>query len=77
MSLRRDGGYRCDKCGADVGNGGVQTCAVISTVQRDDPVRPVVYHLCREPRDGAPYGCEGQTFGPATLANYAETRTTA
>lgn len=69
-----NGNYSCVKCGADVGNGGAQSCAVISTVQRDNPILPVVYRLCREPRDGAPYGCEGQTFGPATLANYNETR---
>lgn len=74
MSLRPDGTYHCDKCGADVGNGGVSEAAVVSTVDADDPTQPRVFHLCREPRDGAPRGCEGNVLGPSALANYYETR---
>lgn len=72
MSLRADGKYRCDRCGADVGNAGVQMCVVISDHLPDDPTRPRVLHLCREPRDGAPHGCGGNVLGPGTLANYTE-----
>lgn len=75
MSLRDDGTYRCDRCGTRVGNGGVQEAAVISDLEPDDPARPRVLQLCREPREGAPRGCVGNVLGPGTLANYYETRT--
>lgn len=79
MSLRDDGKYRCDgMCespGVDVENAGVQTCAIISDLDPDDPTRPRVLHLCREPRQGAPRGCVGLSLGPGTLKNYYETRT--
>lgn len=75
MSRRPDGTTRCDKCGRDCENGAVTVCATISTLNPKDPDEPVVLHLCRHPRDGAPRGCEGLTLGPATLANFHETRT--
>lgn len=74
MSLRSDGAYRCDRCGTDVGNASVQMCAVISDLEPDDPSRPRILHLCREPREGAPNGCARHVLGPGTLANYTETR---
>lgn len=72
MSLRPDGSYRCDRCGVDVGNGGVVHAAVISDVQPTDPARPRVLHLCRNARDGAPTGCVGNVLGPGTLADYTK-----
>ena len=72
MSLRSDSTYRCDRCGADVGNASVQTCAFISDLDPADPLRPRTLHLCRAPRDGAPHGCVGNVLGPATLADYTE-----
>lgn len=72
MSLRSDGHYRCDRCGTDVGNAGVDMCAVISDTDPDDPTRPRVLHLCRDARDGAPTGCVGNVLGPGTLANYTK-----
>lgn len=74
MSLRADGSYRCDRCGTDVDNGSVQAAAVVSTLDPDEPARPLVLHLCREPRDGAPHGCVGNVLGPGALANFYETR---
>lgn len=72
MSLRSDGSYRCDRCGSDVGNASVQMCAVISDLEPDDPARPRVLHLCRQPQDGAPNGCARHVLGPGTLSNYTE-----
>lgn len=72
MSLRADGSYRCDRCGADVDNGGVQMAAIISDLSPDEPGTVRVLHLCRETRDGAPNGCVGNALGPATLANWTE-----
>lgn len=82
MSLRPDGSYRCDKCGADVGNGGVHTAAVISDL---DPaggnVTPRVLHLCmNRPDPDEPgktvQGCRDRVLTKKALANYTETRTT-
>lgn len=72
MSLRPDGTNRCDRCGVDVGTGGVDACAVISIY--DEATGGVtVLHLCREPRDGYPRGCTGKVLGPGTLADYTQT----
>lgn len=76
MSLRADGTYRCDRCGVGVGNGDVQTAAKIITMDPDRPGEPLILHLCREPRDGAPRGCEGNILGPQTLADHTATRGT-
>lgn len=73
MTLRPDGTYRCDRCGADVGNAGVYMCAVISDIEPGNPNQPRVLHLCRQPRDGAPNGCARHVLGPGTLANLTET----
>jgi hypothetical protein len=67
MSLRSDGAYRCDRCGADVGNGSVDQAVIVSDVQGGS-VR--VLHFCREPRDGAPHGCAGRLLSPSMLADY-------
>lgn len=73
MSLRADGRYRCDRCGADVGNASVQMCAVVSDLHPDDLARPRVLHLCRKPREGAPHGCAGNVLGRGTLADLTKT----
>lgn len=75
MSLRGDGSYRCDRCGADVGNGGVREAAIVSDLHPDVDGEVLVRHLCRAARDGAPNGCAGLHVGPATLADYYESRT--
>jgi hypothetical protein len=76
VSLRADGTYRCDRCGTDVGNGGVQQAALIADLEPDDPTRLRHLHLCRQPRDGAPRGCAGNVLGPGTLANLTTTEGT-
>lgn len=67
MSLRSDGSYRCDRCGADVGNGAVTEAAIVSDVS-DGSVR--VLHFCRIPVKGAPHGCAGRLLSPSNLADY-------
>lgn len=76
MSLRSDGTYRCDGCGTDVGNGGVQKAAVVADLDPDDPARLRNLHLCRKPRKGAPHGCARKVLGPGTLADWTATRGT-
>lgn len=72
MSLRTGGAYRCDRCGADVGNGGVTEAAIVSDLDPDRPGEIRVLHLCRAARDGAPHGCVGNVLGPQTLADWTE-----
>lgn len=73
MSLRPDG-YRCDRCGRAVGNGGVQESARITTLNPDDPTEVWNLNLCREPRPGAPRGCEGNVLGPSALVDFDKTK---
>lgn len=73
MSLRPDGAYRCDRCGVDVGNGGVVEAAIISDLHPDEPGTVRVLHLCRAEREGAPTGCVGNVLGEATLADWTAT----
>lgn len=63
MSLRPDGFYRCDRCGADVGNGGVRAAGIVSDLDPDAPGEVRVLHLCRK-------SCMGSVFGPTALADY-------
>lgn len=69
MSLRSDGTYRCDRCGADVGNGAVTEAAVVSDVE-GAAVR--VLHFCRRPVKGAPHGCAGRLLSPSMLADWTK-----
>lgn len=81
MSLRPDGGYECDRCGVDVGNGGVHTAAVISDLDpADGNLSPRVLHLCRDrPDPDQPgktiRGCRDRVLTAKALAHYNETRT--
>lgn len=72
MSLRKDGHYRCDRCGTEVGNGDVQTATKVIRMHPEGTGEPETLHLCREPRTGAPRGCAGLVLGPRTLANWSD-----
>lgn len=73
MSLRRDGTYRCDRCGVDVGNAAVTECAIVSTMTVTDDVPEVlVLHFCRVPNEGAPEGCTEHLLVPSNLTDYLE-----
>jgi hypothetical protein len=39
--------FVCDRCGADVGNGGVDTCLIVSDWDPDTDNRVHNYHFCR------------------------------
>ena len=74
MSLRSDGSYRCDRCGAKLENGGVHEAAIVSDLDLEQPGTVRVLHLCRAPRVGAPRGCVGNVLGTAALTDYNEAR---
>lgn len=72
MTLRPDGSRRCDRCGNDVGNGGIDKAAKVSDllVRPDGTTAVVTYDLCRAPRDGAPNGCAAHVLSPSALDDY-------
>lgn len=77
MSLRADGHYRCDRCGVDVGNGDVQSCTVVITIELVDSggitvPTPVTIHFCTRPRPGFPRGCTGRVLSDSNLADHRE-----
>lgn len=72
MSLQPDNTYACDRCGTDVGNGGIYEAATVSDLHPDNDNLPRVLHLCRAERDGAPRGCVGNVLGPGTLEHWTE-----
>ncbi len=74
MSLRADGKYHCDRCGADLDNGRAQIATKITGRDPDDPFRLRQLDLCVEEREGAPFGCTGNVMGVESLADYYETR---
>lgn len=79
MSLRADGRYRCDRCGADVGNGGVEQCAVVADLDPDAVGQLRTLHLCRDHEDDTGRkvpGCAwSRVLTAKALADYNETRT--
>lgn len=79
MSLRQDG-YRCDRCGRDVGNAAVTECAIVSDLEAapdaDVASRPRVLHFCRVPNPGAPEGCAAHLLLPSNLTDYNASKET-
>lgn len=76
MTLRGDSTYRCDRCGADVGNGGVHLAAIVSDLDPADPTRIRQLHFCRDHDVDTKTvkGCASRVFTAKALANYIETR---
>jgi hypothetical protein len=77
MSLRPDGSYRCDRCGVDVGNAGVDQCTHVMTLNPDDPGDIQHFHFClpRPDPDNEGQmlpGCRDQLLTDEVLANFHE-----
>lgn len=68
MSLRPDGTYRCDRCGVDVGNGGVHLAAIVADLDPNDPTAVRNLHFCRQSNAGAPDGCAAHLLTRANVA---------
>ncbi len=67
MTTQPDGSIACDRCGTDVGNGGVFAALVVSDLDAEAGlVRNL--HFCRD-RDGAK-GCDKKILSPANLAHF-------
>lgn len=72
MSLRPDGSYKCDRCGASVGNAAVTECVMVADIEflEDGSAAPRNLHFCRVPNEGAPEGCAEHLLVPSNLADY-------
>lgn len=66
MSLRPDGAYHCDRCGATVGNAGYTEAVNISGMDPDDPGSAWRIHLC--------LACRDVVLNRDSLTDYYKTR---
>lgn len=76
--MRPDGTYECDRCGADVGNGGVDKAASITDTEPGDLTRVRQLKLCldRPGDDGKKIqGCRDRVLTKKALRHHHETRT--
>lgn len=73
--------YWCAKCGAGLGNGGVDRCAIVADLDPDqDDLAPRQLRFCRDrPDPDNPrkkiQGCRDKVFTRKALRHYHETRT--
>lgn len=79
MSLRSDGAYRCDRCGTDVGNGGIDQCAHIVLLNPSDPTDIWHLHYCLpRPDPTRPHltlpGCRDAVLTPDALTDHTRSR---
>lgn len=75
MSLTPDGRHECDRCGADVDNGGVANCVIVSDLDPDRPgmVRNLEYCRDRPGPDvdgGIIKGCSRKLLSPSMLRHH-------
>lgn len=74
--MRPDGSFGCDRCDADVGNGGVDVALVVSDLDPDLRGHVRNLHFCRSREEGegdartTVEGCAGKVLTSETLAAY-------
>lgn len=79
MSMTPDGLHYCDRCGFDLGNGGVANCVVVSDLDPDRPGMVRIFEFCRDHRDenGEDVrGCNHELLSPSMLKHYTESQET-
>jgi hypothetical protein len=69
-----DGSFSCDKCGADVGNGGVTVCTNVSRVVEGPAVENLMFCLDREVEGKTIKGCSNKVLSKTNLAHYHKTK---
>lgn len=74
MSMLPDGSHVCDRCPADVGNGGVTDALIVSDLDPDNPGHVRNLHFCRDREvDGKKVkGCANKVLSAANLKSYNE-----
>lgn len=77
MSITPESNYRCARCGADVGNGGVTLCVVVSDLDPDNPGMVRNLRYCRDHTDDngdVVKGCSRKLLSPSMLTHHTETQ---
>ena len=66
-----NGKFECDRCGTDVGNGGIQM-AVVLTYLDEELFTPVNMHFCldRIENNKKVHGCKNKILSPSNTAHY-------
>lgn len=77
MSVNIDGSHTCDRCGIDVGGGGVPNCAIVSDLDPDNPGMIRNLEFCRDHPDPANpdleiKGCARKLVTPSMIAHYVK-----
>lgn len=67
--------YSCAKCGADVGNGGLDQCSVVSDIDPDTGlIRNPRFCRDREEDGKTIKGCTNRVLSAANLKHYKESQ---
>lgn len=78
MSMLKNGKHVCDRCGEDVGNGGVMQCIVVSQLDPHNPGMVRNLHFCLDTVDESGTvtrkGCERKILSPANIKFNEENR---
>lgn len=68
MTYSPDGTGTCDRCGADIGNAGVDKAVVVGDLDPDNEGMVRNLHFCRE------NGCAKRVLSPRNLDHYLNVR---
>jgi hypothetical protein len=69
--MRLASGYVCDSCGTDVGNGGIDRCAILAVLGPDG--RPEHLHYCYRREDGKK-PCAARLLAPSLQERRTKSR---
>lgn len=71
MSMIAMGQFECDRCGADVGNGGIQTSVVLTFLDKEAG-SPVNLNFCLDRIENGVEirGCEHKVLSPSNIEHY-------
>lgn len=72
--MTQGGSFECDRCGTDVGNGGVLDAVVVSDLDPENPGTVRNLHFCRDREvDGKTVkGCGNKVLSATNLKHYKE-----
>lgn len=77
MTMEPDGSFICSRCGANVENGSIRVCSIVSDIEDEAGNLVVVnHHFCRDrEEDGKKIqGCTKKVLSARNLEYYNETR---
>lgn len=68
--------YECARCGADVGNGGLDASLVVNDLDPDHPGQVRTLRFCRDREEGGSKvkGCARKVLSSSNLKHYEENR---